>query len=313
MIKVDEKERAICYSKAASQTTHPHPSFLGPRGMDVEMFWRWPWYKNSNNFHWGSPDLVRLWRLLSAVWPSEGWMGSILWENSFDHSALQCHPENFTHVPTLSLCESAWFETVDPGFEMSMNMHDDKPLLFNVDPQTDVLQQSDAPTLFNLPVFNQGEQPDWRQLKAVWQSNTLSHPHSFNNTIVAPEWSHNQGLEDHLYNQFGFPPLNHQLSCSDEALSWDKVSKTLGDTIHTVEHHNHSYIRAFVTYMIQNHTDIRALWLCCAFDLLTDAKHPFKNASSLKARLVNDNGQCTVGNKTVRMFFSFNKITWYWL
>ena len=59
------------------------------------------------------------------------------------------------------------FETVDPGFEMSMNMHDNEPPLSNVDSQTDVLQQSDAPTLPNLPAFNQGEQPDWRQPKAV--------------------------------------------------------------------------------------------------------------------------------------------------
>ena len=43
--------------------------------------------------------------------------------------------------------------------------------------------------------------------------------------------------------------------------------------------------------MIQNHTDIKALRLCHAFDLSTNAEHPFQNASSLKARLVNDNGQ----------------------
>lgn len=144
--------------------------------------------------------------------------------------------------------------------------------------------------------FDQGEQPAWRQPKIVPQGKTLpdnSQPHSFDNTIIAPEWSHNQGLEDHLYNRFCFSLLNHQSQCTDEALDWDKVSKTLRDTASTVEHYNRLCIRAFITHMILNHTDARALQLYCYFDLSTDAKYPFQNASSLRARWLNlhDNRQ----------------------
>ena len=142
------------------------------------------------------------------------------------------------------------------------DMHDDELPLSNVDPQADVPQQSNTHTPSDLPAFDQGEQLAWRQLKIVPQGKTLpdnSQPHSFDNTITTPEWSHNQGLDDHLYNWFSFSPLNHQSLCSYDALDWNKVSKTLGDTASTVEHRNCSCIRAFLTHMILNHTDARAL------------------------------------------------------
>jgi len=101
----------------------------------------------------------------------------------------------------------------------------------HVDPETGDLEPSDAPAPSDLPAFDQGEEPAWRQPKIVLQSNTLpdiTQPHSFDDTIAAPEWSHSQGLEDHLYDWFGFSPLDHQSPCSNEALNWTRSARLLG-------------------------------------------------------------------------------------
>ena len=60
----------------------------------------------------------------------------------------------------------------------------------------------EAPALFVLPMVDQNKgKLTWRQ-PSVPQINSLSDlhcPHSFINTIPAPEWSYNQALEDQLY------------------------------------------------------------------------------------------------------------------
>ena len=114
----------------------------------------------------------------------------------------------------------------------------------SVGPQAPVnTQVSSEQTSFDLgpsvlPMLDQNKDKDgkliWKQ-PTVPQSNTLSdehHPHSFVNTIAIPEWSYSQALEDQFYSHFGFSLLNHELPCSDNALKWDKVCKTLGDKVH---------------------------------------------------------------------------------
>ena len=142
----------------------------------------------------------------------------------------------------------------------------------SVGPQAPVnTQVSSEQTSFDLwpsvlPMLDQNKDQDgkliWKQ-PTVPQSNTLSdehHPHSFVNTIAIPEWSYSQALEDQFYSHFGFSLLNHELPCSDNALKWDKVCKTLGDKVHQVKDKNWPCIRTIVSHFIQNHTNIEILW-----------------------------------------------------
>ena len=59
---------------------------------------------------------------------------------------------------------------------------------------------------------------------------------------------------------FETSPLNHKSPCLNNALIWDKVCKTLGDTIHQVKNKNQSCIKPFVSHMIKNHTNVEILW-----------------------------------------------------
>ena len=77
--------------------------------------------------------------------------------------------------------------------------------------------------------------------------------------LSTPKWSYSQALEDQFYSHFGFSLLNHELPCSDNALKWDKVCKTLGDKVHQVKDKNWPCIRTFVSHFIQNHTNIEIL------------------------------------------------------
>jgi len=58
VIKADERERAVFYSKAAAQATHPLPSFPGPRV--------WTWRRTKDDYDLRSPttrsEAVQIWR-----------------------------------------------------------------------------------------------------------------------------------------------------------------------------------------------------------------------------------------------------------
>ena len=133
----------------------------------------------------------------------------------------------------------------------------------SVGPQAPVdAQASSEQTSFDLGQNkDQDGEITWKQ-PTVPQSNTLSdehRPHSFVDTIAIPEWSYSRALEDQLYSRFGFSPLDHESLCSDNALKWDKVCKTLRDIVHQVKDKNQPCIRTFVSHFIQNHTNIKIL------------------------------------------------------
>ena len=139
---------------------------------------------------------------------------------------------------------------------------------------------------------DQDEEPTWKQL-AMLQSSTLSDshcPHSFVDTIATPNWSYSQPLDDHLYAHFSFSPLDCESLCYDDALKWEKVCKTLGDTVHQVENKNQLCIRAFMSHLITNHTSVEILQQLCTFDISTCADFSLENSSSLCARLLVHNG-----------------------
>ena len=157
-----------------------------------------------------------------------------------------------------------------------------------------VLPEAHAPSV--LPMLDQNNDQDeeltWKQ-PTVLQNSTLPdshHPHSFVNTIAAPKWSYCQGLEDQLYTCFSFSPLNHELPCSDDALKWDKVCKTLGDTVHQVKNKNQPCIRTFMSHFIQNHTNVNILQQFHTSDISAHADFPLQDASLLQARLLSHNG-----------------------
>ena len=132
----------------------------------------------------------------------------------------------------------------------------------------------------------------WKQL-TMPQSNTLSdehYPHSFFKSIAIPKWSYSWALEGQLNSCFGFSLLDHESPCSDDALKWNKVCKTLGDKVHQVKDKNQSCIRTFVSHFIQNHTNVKILWQLYTSDISAGANFLLKNASSLQARLLSHNG-----------------------
>ena len=285
VMKADERERAVFYSKAAAQMTHPLPSFPGPRV--------WTWQRKDGYDLKSSTtrsDAIQIWRDFED---SHRRYDPQRDEWDLFYEAIPSTTPHFSGIlklksPSYQLSPSA----NEPNFEMlesSLDMHNDE-----LPPLPDDPQPPDLPIPSDLPAFDQSGEKAWKQPKIMPRSNMapdIGQPHSFDSAITAPEWSHSQGLEDHLYGRFGFSPLHCQSSCSNEALSWDKICKTLGDTVHAVENRNCSCIRAFVTYMIQNHADIGALQRYRAFDLSADAENPFQNESSLGARLLHHNGQ----------------------
>ena len=271
MMKADEREWAVFYSKAATQMTHPLLSFLGPR------VWTWQ-HKDGYDLKSSTTrsEAIQIWRdFEDSHWQYDPQRDE--WDLFYE--AIPSTTPHFSSILKLKSLSYQLSPSVnEPNFEMlesSLDMHNDE-----LPPLPDDPQPPDLPIPSDLPVFDQSGEKAWKQPKIMPQSNMvpdIGQPHSFNSAITTLEWSHNQGLEDHLYGQFSFSLLHCQSSCSNEVLSWDKICKTLGDMVHTVENCNCSCIRVFVTYMIQNHADIGALQCYHAFDLSTDMENPFQN------------------------------------
>ena len=70
--------------------------------------------------------------------------------------------------------------------------------------------------------------------------------------------------------------LDHELPCSDDALKWDKVCKTLGDKVHQVKDKNQQCIRTFVSHFIQNNTNVKILWQLPTSDISAGADFSLK-------------------------------------
>ena len=314
--KADERERAIFYSKAAAQATHPLPTFPGPRV--------WTWRHNKDGYDERIPttrsEAIQIFHQFEESQrrydpQRDEW--DIFYESipsSILHYSDALNSKFSSSSPSLFTNE---LDSRDDTFDFEMRQP--SPDMPDIDAQTDGLEDIPEPQAPidtqdsesvgpQAPVnaqasseqtsFNLGQNKDqdgeitWKQ-PTVPQSNTLSdehRPHSFVDTIAIPEWSYSRALEDQLYSRFGFSPLDHESPCSDDALKWDKVCKTLGDIVHQVKDKNQPCIRTFVSHFIQNHANVEILRQLRTSDISAGADFPLENASSLQARLLSHNG-----------------------
>ena len=226
MMKADEREQVIVYSKAAALMTRPLPSFPEPR------VWTWQCkdgydLKNSTTHS----ETVQIWQDFKDLHQRNDPQRDE-WDLLYETIPLTTlHFSNVLKLKPPPSQPSPF--TNEPEFMLESSLDNEVPLLPNHPQPSDLHIPSD------LPLFDQSEEQAWNQLKIVLLTNTvpdITQLHSFDSTISTPEWSHSQVLED-----------------------WDKVSKMLGDTDHVVKTHNCTCIRTFVTYMIQNHADVVTL------------------------------------------------------
>ena len=94
-----------------------------------------------------------------------------------------------------------------------------------------------------------------------------------NQTPTSSAWN----IEEILYSQFGFSPLDPEAPSGDGDLPWITVSKAIGLTKLFIPQASCLAIQAFVTKMINNATDARAIWTIVNLDISTNAASPLRN------------------------------------